>query len=156
MDTLSERAGEARTEADFASFYEQVEPRLRAALTSRYGEAGRDAAAAALAWAYEHQDRVRALDDPVGYLYRVGQSKHRRRREGVPTVVRQLDLPDVEPGLAPALSALPTRQRQVVLLVHGHGWTLAEVARTLELGKSTVQTHLERGMASLRERLGAT
>ena len=56
-------------------------PRVRAALVAAYGvEAGRDAAAEAVAWALEHPERLRGLDNPAGYLYRVGQTAARRDR----------------------------------------------------------------------------
>ena len=61
-----------------------------------------------------------------------------------------------EPRLAVAVAALPERQRMAVLLVYGFGWSLSEVAELLGLSKSTVQTHVERGMASLRAGLGVT
>ena len=56
--------------------------------------------------------------------------------------------------LAVVLAGLPERQRQVVMLVHGYGWTIGEVAETLGVGKSTVQNHLERAVAKLRSGLG--
>ena len=39
-------------------------------------------------------------------------------------------------------------------LVFGHEWSMAEVAELLDLSKSTVQNHVERGMKKLRRRLG--
>jgi DNA-directed RNA polymerase specialized sigma24 family protein len=44
----------------------------------------------------------------------------------------------------------------VVILVNAYGWSLAETAAVLGITKSSVQTHLERGMASLRQSLGVT
>ena len=43
-------------------------------------ETGPDVAADAFAWAWEYWDEVRAMANPVGYLYRVGQSAARRHR----------------------------------------------------------------------------
>ncbi len=63
-------------EGEFADFVKLHEPKLRIALMSAYGpERGRDATAEALAYGWEHWDRVRGMDEPVGYLCRVGQSK---------------------------------------------------------------------------------
>ena len=42
----------------------------------------------------------------------------------------------------------------VVVLVHGFGWTLAEVSALTGIRKTTVQNHLERGLAVLRHELG--
>lgn len=144
-----------RQDADFGSWYASVEPRLRAALVARYGpDRGRDAAASALAWAWEHWDRTSAMDNPVGYLYRVGQSSARRRRQGwLPAPDPDRD-PVVEPALPEALAKLPVKQRTVVVLVHGYGWSLAEVAELQGISKSSVQTHLARGVTRLRRRLG--
>ena len=64
--------------------------------------------------------------------------------------------PWIEPNLAGALGALTERQRVAVSLVHGYGWTLREVADLCGLQITSVQNHLERGLARLRDRLGVT
>jgi RNA polymerase sigma factor (sigma-70 family) len=51
---------------------------------------------------------------------------------------------------------LPEQQRVVVMLLHCFEWTMAEVADVLQVSKSTVQTHAERGLSRLRERMGVT
>jgi DNA-directed RNA polymerase specialized sigma24 family protein len=40
-----------------------------------------------------------------------------------------------------------------VVLVHAYDWTLREVAELSDTSISTVQTHLERGLAKLRSSL---
>lgn len=73
----------------FAKFFADAEPRLKGALTAALGpERGVDAAAEALAYGWEHWHRVRAMDNPIGYLYRVGRSRAPRFR-------RTAELPDV-------------------------------------------------------------
>lgn len=142
---------------EFEDWYEAVEPRIRAALVARYGpEVGREAAAAALAWAWENWDQVRSTENEVGYLYRVGQSKMRRRREGWLRAPVSAAETRCEPGLSVALAGLPAKQRTAVVLVHGYGWSLAEAAELLGVTKSTVQSHVERGMTALRQGLGVT
>jgi DNA-directed RNA polymerase specialized sigma24 family protein len=42
------------------------------------------------------------------------------------------------------------------VMVEGFGWTHHEMAEFLGVGRSTVQKHLERGLARLRRDLGAT
>lgn len=65
----------------FEEFVRAHEARLRTALVLTYWpDAGREAAAEALAWAWEHWDRIAVMDAPVPYLYRVGQSRTRRIR----------------------------------------------------------------------------
>lgn len=138
----------------FEQFVFSVEPRLRRALTAAYGpDRGREATAAALAWAWEHRDRLPALESPVAYLYRVGQSQARRRKLRVPWLRAEWHEPWVEPELAGALADLTENQRVAVVLVHGYQWTLAEVADLLGVKVPTVQKHQERGLSRLRSRL---
>ncbi len=139
----------------FARFVGEVEPRLRRAFVAVYGtERGRDATAEALAWAWEHWDRAATMDNPAGYLWRVGQSRSRRRRKE-PVVLPEPAAGDplVEPALVPALRALTPHQRGAVLLVHGYGWQLKEVAELMDVRVTTVQNHVERAMAKLRAAL---
>jgi DNA-directed RNA polymerase specialized sigma24 family protein len=93
------------------------------------------------------------LDNPMAYLYKVGQSRVRSRKVRVLYARPNDDDAFVEPGLPTALAALPLRQRQVVALVYGEGWTLREVGELLGLAIPTVQKHAERGMHQLRKAL---
>jgi DNA-directed RNA polymerase specialized sigma24 family protein len=146
--------GEQSEAGDFDAFFAAYEPQVRRALVATYGaERGREAAAEAFAWAWEHRDTLAGIDRPVGYLYRVGQSKSRPRR-----IRRLYDRPlwpdvAVEPELAAELARLSERQRVIVVLVHGYDWTLSEVAELLNLNVSTVNTHLNRGLKKLRSQL---
>ena len=131
---------------------------LRHAFAARFGQVdGADATAEALAYAWENWDRVRAMDNPVGYLYRVGASRTRRIRRVTPVLV-ELPLggiPNVEPGLPAAIAGLSEKQRVSVVLVTGFGWKMAAVADLLGVSVSTVQNHVERGLKNLRKKLGA-
>ena len=71
------------TKADsFTEFVIGHETRLRQALTAVFGvDRGKDAAAEALAHGWEHWDRVSAMENPSGYLYRVGYDKARRMNQ---------------------------------------------------------------------------
>ena len=90
--------------AAFTSFVAEVEPRLRRALVGLRGaEAGRDATAEALAWAWEHWDQVELMENPAGYLYRVGTSRSRGRRRALLPVRESPEAVRYEPGLGPAL-----------------------------------------------------
>jgi DNA-directed RNA polymerase specialized sigma24 family protein len=64
--------------------------------------------------------------------------------------------PWVEPALPAALLALSEGQRTAVVLVHGFGWTLQEVAELTGVRKTSVQNHLERGVARLRVSMEAS
>lgn len=139
----------------FTAFVADVEPRLRRALVALRGrDLGRDATAEALAWAWEHWDQVQAMDNPAGYLYRVGVSRSREKRVAL-LPWHDDSTAQFEPGLTPALGALTERQRTAVVLVHGCGWSYTEVAEAIGVTKSSVGTHVARGMDQLRTALGA-
>lgn len=141
---------------DFEDFVASAERRLRAGLVAAYGpEVGAEVTAEALAYAWSHWDQVKVMTNPVGYLYRVGQSTSRRyvRRPTFLPLVAETDLPRFEPGLAPALEELTEPQRVAVVLVHGLGWSLRETADVLDVSVSTVRTHVHRGMTKLRTAL---
>jgi RNA polymerase sigma-70 factor (ECF subfamily) len=146
------------TKADsFTDFVKNTEPRLRVALGAAFGpERGREAAADALAYGWEHWDRVAAMDNPAGYLYRVGANRAKAMRKP-PIALRPVEVgsdPWIEPGLPTALRQLPEQQRLVVALLYGYQWSMTEVAELLDVSKSTVQSYAERGMRRLRTRLG--
>ena len=145
----------------FEAFVQQSETRLRLALVASYGPRdGQVAALDALSWAWENWDQVRTMANPIGYLYRVGQNSVRRNRvRPIPidsSTFRAHALPEVRPELLPALGRLSIQQRTAVMLVHAFGWTIREVAGTLEVAPSTIQTHLERGLVRLRQLLEST
>jgi len=142
----------------FTEFVTATEARLRVALSAAHGlERGREAAAEALAYGWEHWGRIGEMENPAGYLYRVGQNEAKRMNTRqilrLPEVDSQRD-PWVEPGLPEALAKLPEQQRIVVALLHGYQWSLGEVAELLGVSKSTVQSHADRGLKRLRRRLG--
>lgn len=136
------------------------EAQLRQSLSAILGsDLGRDAAAEALIYAWEHWERVAAMENPVGYLYRVGRDRGRRLGRRTPPVFITPSfgrIPHVEPALHKALAKLPERQRLAVMLVHCFEWSLSEVAGVLGISKATVQTHLTRGMARLRREIGVS
>jgi RNA polymerase sigma factor (sigma-70 family) len=139
---------------EFTRFVREVEPRLRRALIATYGrERGREATAEALAWAWENWPRVKMTQNPVAFLYRVGQSRSRRRKLRVTLDRSASQEVIVEPGLYRALASLSQRQKTVVLLVQGAGWTQDEVANLLGIKPSTVQKHVERALSHLRRSL---
>jgi RNA polymerase sigma-70 factor (ECF subfamily) len=144
-----------RDEHAFETFVTSAEPRLRRALVAAYGfEEGRDATAEALAYAWEHWERLQEVSNPSGYLFRVAQSRRRRKRPPVLFDTSGWAEHHFEPGLPRALATLSRSQRVAVTLVYGYGYTLREVSELTGVRKSTVQTHVERGLARLRVKLG--
>ncbi|MCP3938047.1 MAG: hypothetical protein GY708_22090 [Actinomycetia bacterium] len=149
---------DTRTEG-FEEFVRSVERRLEHALVAAFGvDIGLDAAAEALSYGWQHWDRISAMENPAGYLYRVGHnhaSKAVRRPTRLPRP-EQSEMPWIEPALPDALDNLPEKQRVAVLLVHTFGYSLAEAADVLGVAKGTLQTHVARGLANLRKTLGVT
>jgi DNA-directed RNA polymerase specialized sigma24 family protein len=145
---------QASGDTAFEVFAAEIGPRLgRALVASRGLDGAADAASEALAYAFEHWETVRTMSNPVGFLYRVGQSKTRRRRTPLLPPPEEVGLPDVEPDLVPALLELPETQRTAVWLVHGCQWRYAEVAEAMGTSVSMVGNHVSRGLAQLRSRL---
>ena len=143
----------------FTQFVRDVEPKLRHSLIPVIGvDAATEATAAALAYGWEHWERLAEMDNPAGYLYRVARTKARQeavRRPNLPSV-SVAHLPLVEPGLPNALERLSDKQRTVVWLVHGLEWRLTEVAELLGVSEDTVRTHLARGMKKLQKTIGGS
>jgi DNA-directed RNA polymerase specialized sigma24 family protein len=150
---------ERGAEEAFTEFVRQVEPRLRESLVAALGvEAGREATAEALAWTWEHWPELSEKDNPAGYLYRLGRNRgasllRRRSARSIPRRTPVDEGPWVEPALPLALMHLSEMQRVTVLLVHSFGWTFREVASHLGVSAGTVQNHVARGMAKLRDEL---
>jgi RNA polymerase sigma-70 factor (ECF subfamily) len=143
---------------DFTRFAREIEPRMRYALVAALGyDRGREATQDALVYAWEHWDRIRATDNPAGYLYRVAKRRALRRRKRPVPIVDQLREPDPpEPALEGALRSLSPKQRAAVYLIEAAGLTFQETADLLHVSRASVQTHRRRGMARLRKRLGVT
>ena len=152
---------EAGSEASFTAFVREAEGPIRRALVAGFGlEVGRDAAEEALVHAWQHWDRVSTMENPRGYVYRVGHrtaqklARRRQRPLALPEVPATVGPTLVEPGLPAALSALTRQQRTVVVLACGYGLSQSDTARLLGITRSSVQRHLERGLAKLRHELG--
>lgn len=152
-------------EDGFPPLFELAEPRLRRALVAGFGPTvGREAAVEALGWAWQHWDRMAAIDNPVGYLYRVGETAARRtlareaRQRTLADALADQPRRDGDVGdahlaaadLAPALQALSIHQRTAVVLVHGYGMPLREVADMMQISVASVREHTTRAISRLR------
>jgi RNA polymerase sigma factor (sigma-70 family) len=140
---------------EFVLFAERATLRLRPALVAHHGvELANDLCADAIAYAWENWDRVRDLDNPVGYLYRVATSRARRYRRWR----RPVALPaesgvaavESDHGLHVMLAKLPHRQRTAVVLVHVYGWSYQDVANLVGRSLSDVRNDVHRGLTALR------
>ncbi len=142
----------------FSAFVRETGPGLKHALMAALGpETGTEAADEALTYGWEHWDRVGAMDNPGGYLFRVGRNWGKRRmrrwrfRPLYPPV--SAEMPWIEPALPVALATLSERQRTVVVMVYAADWSFAQVAALLGISRGSVHKHAERALASLRSSL---
>ena len=144
---------------DFTAFVKEAEQRMRYALVADYGpERGLEATADAFAYAWEHWDRIRGMDNPAGYVYRSGQryaGRVRLQASAFPDPAA-INLPWTEPALPEALAGLTAKQRTAVVLIRAYGYTHREVGELLDVSVSSVQKHVDRGVSKLRSALGVT
>jgi len=148
-----------RAKDTFTEFFAEWEPKLRYALVTSCGpEIGREAAADALEYAWSHWNRIRSMEYPVAYLYRVGRSASRRYRSNprVGDTATESHDPWVEPRLEASLGLLSERQRLAVVLRYSFGYTLDEIAHVMGISITSVQKHVERGLVKLRRELEVT
>src|SRR5260370_28444762 len=104
-------------QAVFERFVEEAGPRLGRALAALYGfEDGRDATAEALAYAWENWHRLQHIANLPGYLFRVGQTRGRPRRQPGAGLfdVGECGEGSSEPGLPRAHAALNQSHRLAV------------------------------------------
>ena len=144
-------------ESAFSVFAAETEPKVRRALVAAFGpDVGTDAAAEAMAVAWEKWSVVATRPNPAGYVWGIGRNAARKRLGGdrlfpAPDPQRE---PWIEPGLPAAIGRLTEQQRTAVILTSGYQWTFREVAELLDVAVSTVQAHVERGMVKLRDEMG--
>lgn len=122
-----------------------------------------DTAQEAFARAFTRWNRIQSGSSPAGYVYRTAfrlarRSKRRDERR------RRLSLTAPRPSptsiglrleITEALTALPRRQRECLLLRFVSGFTTREISNSLGLRESTVRTHLQSGRTNLEQQLKA-
>ena len=146
----------------FDAFIADAQVRLRRAFVARYGiDLGVEACSESITWAYANRARLMGMTNPVGYLYRVGQTAVRtqvrwKRAPLFPAEVADNDLPLPDGGLHVAMTKLNRDQRCAVMLVHAYGYPYNDAASMLDIPVSTLKNHLNRGLARLRQLLEET
>ncbi|MEW2381059.1 sigma factor-like helix-turn-helix DNA-binding protein [Micromonospora sp. NPDC047707] len=163
-DELGPGGPDADPAVPFERFYRAHVDRIHRALALATGDVGlaREAADEAMARAYARWDRVRQLDNPAGWVFRVGLNwatswwrKVRRERPPAPGD-RGAAVSGPDPaGMAArsALDRLPTAQRAVIVCRVLLDLSTAETAAVLDLTEGTVKSRLSRGLAGLRAAL---
>jgi RNA polymerase sigma factor (sigma-70 family) len=154
---------------DFAEFYREVKDECLFAVLVSVGDrdTAQDLVAEAFARAWASWPAVSRHPAPVAWVVRTalnaGVSRWRRRRREVPVPDLALvaDRPAaggaadscVDPRIMAALLRLPARQRQVVALRLVLDLDTERTAQVLGIAPGTVQAHLGRAMAALRDDL---
>jgi len=157
---------------DFAEFYRETKDECLFAVMVSVGDrdTAQDLVAEAFARAWASWPAVSRHPAPAAWVVRTalnaGVSRWRRRRREVPVPDLALvaDRPAgrepagdcVDPRIMAALLQLPARQRQVVALRLFLDLDTERTAQVLGIAPGTVQAHLGRAMAALRNGLMPT
>lgn len=141
----------------FDTLIDEIRSRLLPALVSKWGiEVGSDLCSDVEEYAWKHRRKVVAMENPLGYLYRVAQSKSRNYVRWMNRTTFPSRFPDIVHedmqlhDTLQMLAGLNPDQRVCVMLVHAFGWTYAEVADLLGVTRAVVNHNVHRGIARLR------
>jgi RNA polymerase sigma-70 factor (ECF subfamily) len=146
----------------FEEAFDQLFPRAFRMARRMLGDAAaaEDVAAEAMARAYARWSKVSVLPYRDGWLLRVAANlaidRMRRRPPQLhaPPAREFEDEVDLRLALNAALLTLAPRQRQAIALHYLGGLSDREVADALGISLGSVKTHIHRGIAGLRARLG--
>jgi RNA polymerase sigma-70 factor, ECF subfamily len=148
----------------FHDFYAGSRDRVGRALAVTLGDAdlAADSVDEAMARAYQRWSNVSRMDNPSGWVYRVGlnlarsrmRRLTRRRRAVVGRAATEVPEPDVlEPAILRALQGLPVDHRSVVVCRLLLGWSEAETAEALGIRPGTAKSRLHRATTTLATEL---
>jgi RNA polymerase sigma-70 factor, ECF subfamily len=140
----------------FEDWYREVYPRVVTTLTVALAspDDAAEATAEAFLKAFQRWERVRAMDRPDGWVYRVALNagrRHGRRRtseavaaagEASPPPSRSAAATEALVEFHELLAGLPERMRQIVALRHVADLTEPMIAEVLGISRSTVSSTL--------------
>ena len=161
-----ERPEPAETPRSFEELFHAEKTRLYGALCVLIGDPAEaeDLAQDAFVRVWSAWDRVGAMDDPTGYLYRTAMNGARSRyRRSVLALKRQLrprdhrdELSMVEERavLIRCLGRLTHKQRAAIVLLDLLGLSSEEAGTALGMQPGAVRTQASRGRAELRRQAG--
>jgi RNA polymerase sigma-70 factor (ECF subfamily) len=157
------RDGQPHEPASFEAFFERLHGDLFAALwlITRNRHEAEELAQDAFLRLWERWDRVAAMDDPEGYLYRTAMNAFRSRSRRASLALRHIARPrpvdDAFAGverremLVQALASLTPRERAAVVLTDVLGYSSEEAGRWLRIKPVTVRVLASRGRGRLRQ-----
>jgi RNA polymerase sigma-70 factor (ECF subfamily) len=161
MDAMADRLPLSAEQADFTEFFRAEYETLLRAMYLFTGDCyeAEELAQDAFVKAYERWDRVRGMDNPVGYLYRTAVNARRSTLRRVRSSARRaLSLQQSDPisesddrdRIRRALATLPANQREAVVLVEWLGLSDVEAGHTLGISPGAVRVRISRARTSLR------
>lgn len=116
--------------------------------------------------AHRIQDRIRAAAYLRSIVLNLARDHNRRGLvslrhrlpldDGGTQEEDRLVLRDDQREVIDALSGLPHRQRDCLVLRYYQELGIDDIAQTLDISRNSVKTHLQRGLAAMETRLGAT
>jgi RNA polymerase sigma factor (sigma-70 family) len=115
---------------------------------------------------WERWDRVAAMEEPVGYLYRTAMNGFRKRRRRAAMALRRMvgaepemdafAAADARQVVARALAGLSRRQRAALVLTELLGFSSEEAGRALGIKPVTVRVLASQGRAAMKQMVGAS
>jgi len=164
---ISLRANSVVNPDTFDDFYRTNASTIGDALEITLGnpELAEDALNEAMARALQRWKRVRAYDNPAGWVYRVAMNwalswLRRRRREREQPVrlgPATSDIAPIDDELRQAIDSLSVAHRAVVVCRFFLDWSVAQTADSLEIPEGTVKSRLARALDNIRQSIeGAT
>lgn len=145
--------------ADFDEFYVAARRAVGRALavTLRDVDLAADAVDEAMVRAYQRWETVGRLDNPAGWVYRVGlnhaRSRLRRLMRRLPAHRESEEFTVADPSIDEALSKLSYDHRAVVVCRLLFGWSEAQTASALDIRPGTVKSRLHRATNQLQRHL---
>ena len=121
----------------FDSLIDEIRSRLLPVLVAKWGiEVGSDLCSDVEEYAWENRVKMARMENPLGYLYRVAQSKSRSHVRWMKRTTFPSRFPDIV--------------HEDPALVHAFGWTYEEVAELLGVTRAVVNHNVHRGLTTLR------
>jgi len=166
FSAVVERSDSAETPQSFDELFLAERTRLFGALCVLTGDRAEaeDLAQDAFVRVWSAWDRVGAMDDPTGYLYRTALNGARSRyRRSVLALKRQfrprdhrdeLSLVEERDVLIRGLGRLTHKQRTAIVLLDLLGFSSEEAGTALGMQPGAVRTQASRGRAELRRQAG--
>lgn len=170
LPAIGDRSG-WRGPPGFEEFFRHYAPVVRRYLLWREAESSvlDDAVQLTMMSAYRYWERVRTMDPPTGWLFKVAGQRLQDAREALRRERLSLDADDVarrlvQPDPAPvsdqrldvltAVRKLPPRQQEALALREQFGLPYREIAEVMGVASGTARAHVHQAHEALRTLLG--